>query len=202
MPEQNRRFPVSIIVIAVIAIIFGLSTAAIIVSSRGQQQDNPVIVLPTVVVRRLGVDMPAPDFTLNTLDAEGTFSGKPIALKELRGKPVLINFWASWCPPCLQETPDLVAAFKELGADTESTIGKVTFIGIGTQDDTDKLAKFAKDNSVPYLIVEDPQGTVGDAYSVLGLPTTVLVDSTGAVRKVFTGPVTRDQVVAELRKLN
>jgi cytochrome c biogenesis protein CcmG/thiol:disulfide interchange protein DsbE len=190
MAEQNRKFPISIAVIAVIAVVFGLSTAAIIVSSRGAQQDNPVIVLPTVSMRRLGVDIPAPDFTLNTL------AGKPVSLKGLRGKPVLINFWASWCPPCLQETPDLVAAYKELGED------KVTFIGIGTQDDTDKLAKFASDNNVPYLIVEDPKGTVGDSYSVLGLPMTILVDSTGTVRKVFTGPVTKDQVVTEMRKLS
>ena len=189
MTEQKRQLPVSIIVIAIIATVFGLVTAAIIVSSRGPQQDNPIVVLPTVSVRRLGVDVPAPDFTLNTLD------GKPVALKELRGKPVLINFWASWCPPCLKETPDLVAAYKELGQD------KVTFIGIGTQDDTDKLAKFAKDNSVPYLIVEDPKGTAGDSYSVLGLPMTILVDSNGIVRKVFSGPVTTDQVVTEMKKL-
>ncbi len=187
---QNRKYPISIIVIAVIAVIFGLSTAAIIVSTRGPQRDNAIIVLPTMSVRRLSIDVAAPDFTLDTLD------GKPVTLKEWRGKPVLVNFWASWCPPCLQETPDLVAAYKELGSDS------VTFIGIGTQDDTDKLAKFTKDNNVPYLIVEDPQGSVSDAYSVMGLPMTMLIDSTGIVRKVFTGPVTKDQVVTEMRKLN
>jgi peroxiredoxin len=189
MSEQNRKAPNGIIVIAVIASIFGLVSAAIIVSSRGTQQDNPVIVLPTVNVRRLGVDVPAPDFTLNTLD------GKPVSLKDLRGKPVLINFWASWCPPCLQETPDLVAAYQELGA------SKVTFVGIGTQDDTDKLLKLSTDNKVPYIIVEDPRGKAGDAYAVIALPMTILVDSNGTVRKVFTGPVTKEQVITEMGKL-
>jgi len=199
MPEQKRQLPISIIAIAVVAIVFGLVSAAFIVSSRGTQQDNPVIVLPTVNVRRLGVDVPAPDFALAVFAPGQTPLGRPIGdtirLADMRGQVVVLNFWASWCPPCLQETPDLVAAYKELGEN------KVTFVGIGTQDDTDKLAKFANDNKVPYLIVEDPRGEAGDAYSVLGLPMTILVDSKGIVRKVFTGPVTKDQVVAEMGKL-
>ncbi|MCL4504937.1 MAG: TlpA family protein disulfide reductase [Chloroflexi bacterium] len=189
MSEQKRRLPTSIIVIAIVAAVFGLGTAAIIVKSSPTTQDNPVIVLPTANIRRLGVDTPAPDFTLKT------FNGTPVSLKDLRGKRVLINFWASWCPPCLQETPDLVAAYKELGD------SGVVFVGIGTQDDSDKLKKFAADNKVTYTILEDPKGSVSDAYSVLGLPTTVLVDSQGIVRKVFSGPVTKDQVITEIKKL-
>ena len=189
MSEQKRGLPASIVVIAIVAVLFGLGTAVIIIKSTPTTQDNPVVVLPTANIRKLGVDATAPDFTLKTFD------GTPVSLKDLRGKRVLINFWASWCPPCLQETPDLVAAYNELGD------SGVVFVGIGTQDDSDKLKKFAADNKVDYTILEDLQGSVSDAYSVLGLPTTVLVDSKGIVRKVFTGPVTKDQVIAEMKKL-
>jgi cytochrome c biogenesis protein CcmG, thiol:disulfide interchange protein DsbE len=186
--KPKKRFPTSIVVLVVIAALFGFGMGYIIISSR-PSGENPVIVLPTSNVIQVGIDEPAPDFSLNT------FAGKPVALKDLRGKRVLINFWASWCPPCLRETPDLVAAYKALGDNS------IAFVGIGTQDDTDKLKKFADDNQVPYTILEDPKGKVSDAYGVLGLPTTVLVDGNGIVRKVFTGPVTKDQVISEIRKI-
>ena len=186
--KAKRRFPLSIVVLATIAALFGGGMGLIIVSGR-PSQDNPLVVLPTSSVRQVSVDAPAPDFTLNT------FEGKPVTLKELRGKRVLINFWASWCTPCLRETPDLRDAYKALSADN------VAFVGIGMQDATDKLKKFVADNGVPYIIVEDPKGKVGDVFGVLGLPTTVLVDSNGIVRKVYTGAVTKDQVIADIRKL-
>ncbi len=188
MTEQKRRLPASIVVIALVAAVFGLGTAAIIVKSI-PTQNNPVIVLPTANIRRLGMNAPAPDFTLKTFD------GKAVSLKDLRGKTVLINFWASWCPPCRLETPDLVAAYQELGG------SGVAFVGIGTQDDTDKLKQFVAENKVTYTILEDPKGAVSDAYNVLGLPTTVLIDSKGLVRKEFSGAVTKDQVIAEIKKL-
>jgi peroxiredoxin len=189
MDKPKRKFPISILVLAAIAAVFGFGTGVIIISSR-PTSDNPLIVLPTSNVRGLSEGSSAPDFTLQTL------SGQGITLKDLRGKRVLINFWASWCPPCLAETPDLKAAYNQLREEN------VAFIGIGTQDETDKLKKFSDENSVPYTIVEDPKGTVGDSYGVLGLPTTVLVDSKGIVRKVFTGPITKDQVIAEFSKMN
>ncbi|HEY3340874.1 MAG TPA: TlpA disulfide reductase family protein [Anaerolineae bacterium] len=189
MDKPKKRFPISILVLAAIAAVFGFGTGVIIISSR-PTSDNPVIVLPTSNMRTLSEGSSAPDFTLQT------FTGQGVTLKDLRGKRVLINFWASWCPPCLGETPDLKAAYNQLREEN------VAFIGIGTQDETDKLKKFSAENSIPYTIVEDPKGTVGDSYGVLGLPTTVLVDSKGIVRKVFTGPITKDQVIAEFGKIN
>lgn len=179
--------------LAAIAALFGIGTGFIIANSRSTA-DNPVIVLPTSSINMVRENAPAPDFTLNT------FAGQSVALKDLRGKRVLINFWASWCPPCVRETPDLKAAYIALKAEQKED--NIAFVGIGLQDDTDKLKKFVADNAVPYIIVEDPKGKVGDAYGVLGMPTTVLVDSSGVVRKVFTGPVTRDQVIAEIKKLS
>jgi peroxiredoxin len=191
-PRQPRqRFPLSILILAVIAAVFGFGMGWVIINSRPAAQ-NPLVVLPTSGVRSIGVGTAAPDFTLNTL------TGQPMTLKNLRGKRVLINFWASWCPPCLKETPDLRDAYNALRAQDEN----VAFVGIGLQDDTDKLKKFADENQVSYTVVEDPKGKVGDAYGVLGMPTTILVDSNGIVRKVFTGPVTKEQLLTEMKKLS
>ncbi|MCL5999558.1 MAG: TlpA family protein disulfide reductase [Chloroflexi bacterium] len=187
--HPKKRFPVSILILATIAALFGLGTGLIIVNSNNGQQDGP-IVLPTSSFSGLREGVQAPDFTLNTL------SGKPVALNSLRGRRVLVNFWASWCPPCLQEMPDLKAAYTALKDDG------VEFVGIGLQDETANLQKFVADNVVPYIILEDPKGTVGNAYGVLGMPTTILVDSNGVVRKVFKGPVTKDTVIAEMNKLS
>lgn len=189
MDQPKRRFPVSLLILAAIAAVFGFGAGLIIVNSRPVE---PVagFSLPTAVTRRLAVNQLAPDFSLNT------FSGEPITLANLRGKRVLINFWASWCPPCLKEMPDLVSAYNELRGEG------VEFVGIGMQDETAKLKQFVEEQQVPYIIVEDPKGDVGLRYAVLGMPTTVLVDSGGIVRKVFTGAVTSEQVLDEMRKIN
>ncbi len=189
MVQPKKRFPYSILILAAIATVFGFGMGLIIVSGHSTA-DNPVIVIPTSDVHQLAVGSPAPDFALRT------FSGQTVSLKDLRGKRVLINFWASWCGPCQRETPDLQSAYNQLRGQN------VVFVGIGTQDETANLKKFVDDNRVTYTIIEDPLGKVGDTYGVLGLPTTVLIDSNGVVRKVFTGEVKQDQVVEELKKLS
>ncbi len=189
MVQPKKRFPYSILILAAIATVFGFGMGLIIVSSHSTA-DNPALVIPTSDVHQLAVGSPAPDFSLRT------FSGQTVSLKDLRGKRVLINFWASWCGPCQRETPDLQSAYSQLRG------RNVVFVGVGTQDETDKLKKFVADNGVTYTIVEDPNGTVTDRYGVIGLPSTFLIDTGGVVRAVYTGPVTRDQVLADVAKLN
>jgi peroxiredoxin len=163
--------------------------AGLIIAGTANRAQQAVAVPPTAVLRFLRENEPVPDFTLVTLD------GRTVRLGDLRGKPVLINFWASWCPPCLRETPALVEAYKEL---KES--GAV-FVGIGTQDDTANLKKFVDDNQVPYTVVEDPLGKVSGQYRVLGMPTTFIVDQDGLLRKVFNGEVQKEQVIEAMRGL-
>jgi cytochrome c biogenesis protein CcmG, thiol:disulfide interchange protein DsbE len=138
----------------------------------------------------LRVGKPAPEFSLKTLDGAGT-----VSLGQLRGKRVLINFWASWCTPCIEETPALIEAYRNLNDPT------VAFVAIGMQDDLANLKKFAVDYGVPYLVVSDADGAVGDAYAVRGLPTTILIDSSGVVQNIVSGPVQRDKVVDLIGRL-
>ncbi len=118
----------------------------------------------------------APNFLLETLD------GKEMRLSDLRGQPVVINFWATWCQPCRKEVPELVAAYnsyRERG---------LVILGVNLQEGKGIVRPFAEDFGMNFPILIDRDGEVGDEYRVLGLPTTYFVDRDGVVRSVFTGP--------------
>ena len=122
----------------------------------------------------------APDFLLQTLD------GKTLRLSDLRGKPVLINFWASWCGPCREETPQLLKTFDENKA------RGLAIVGVNLQE-ADSLARsFVTEWGIPYQVVMDRRGEVAQTWHVggaAGLPSTFFIDAGGIVRKVVLGPV-------------
>ncbi|MGQ9815296.1 MAG: redoxin domain-containing protein [Candidatus Roseilinea sp.] len=187
-PKPRPRSPWPIVILAGIAALFGFG-AGLLIATSANQPGAPVTVPAAPVIQFLRENEPAPDFELQTFD------GQTVRLSDFKGRPVLINFWASWCPPCKEETPDLIAAYREL-----KDINAV-FIGVGTQDDTDKLKQFAEEHQIPYLVVEDPLGKVSNRYRVLGMPTTFLIDTDGILRKTINGVVTRNQIVTEMRGL-
>ncbi len=115
------------------------------------------------------VGRPAPDFTLPTL------SGGTLALHSLRGKPVVLNFWASWCVPCLAETPLLVRLHKIYGP------RGVVFVGVNVEDQAPDARRFVGQYHVDYTVVQAPDETVMRAYALLGLPTTVFIGADGVV---------------------
>ncbi|MCS7059572.1 MAG: TlpA disulfide reductase family protein [Anaerolineae bacterium] len=186
--SPKRLSPWPIVILAGIASLFGFG-AGLLIASTANQPAAPASLPAQPVMQFLRENEPAPDFQLQTFD------GRAVRLSDFKGRPVLINFWASWCPPCREETPDLVAAYEQL-----QDINAV-FIGIGTNDDTEKLKQFAQEYAVPYLIVEDPLGDVSRQYRVLGMPTTFLVDKDGILRKIVNGVVTKEQVITLMREL-
>jgi thiol-disulfide isomerase/thioredoxin len=119
-------------------------------------------------------------------------SGKTVGLDSLRGRPLLINFWATWCGPCKEEMPDIQRlAAGELGA-------KLAVVGIGI-DDPDKLASFSKEIGITYQILQ--AGVPGlDLMKSLGnragaLPFTLVLDAAGRVVTRHTGKLTREQLL-------
>ncbi len=132
---------------------------------------------------------PAPEIVLTSTD------GQEIRLSDFQGKPVLLNFWATWCPPCRAETPDLQATHREIG-------DKLVIIGVNmTSQDGGDVEAFLREFGVTYPVVLDPDGTAARAYNILGLPTSVFIDRNGIVQEVFTGAVNKAYIESKVPEL-
>lgn len=125
-------------------------------------------------------------------------SGKQVALAQYKGKPLVVNFWATWCPPCVDEMPELNALQQELGAE------KVRIVGIGI-DSPSNIAEFAQKQKISYpLLVAGMGGTelsrqLGNKAG--GLPFTVMFDAQGQVRKQYLGRLKMDDLRRDLQAL-
>lgn len=118
----------------------------------------------------------APDFTVKDADHSVTLSG-------LRGKVVVLNFWATWCPPCVEETPSLVQMqqrMKDKG---------VVVLAVSVDADADAYHRFLKDHGVNLLTVRDADQKSNSLYGTIRFPETYVIDRNGVVRRKFIGPV-------------
>ena len=135
----------------------------------------------------------APDFLLETPD------GSQLRLSDLRGKPVLVNFWASWCKPCRQEMPEIVRAYN-----TYRAVG-FTVVGVDLQENTDQVKAFAAEFGMTFPLVIDRTGDVGATWHiggpVKGIPASYFIDGDGIVRARAFGPLTPDTLAEHLRAI-
>jgi peroxiredoxin len=126
------------------------------------------------------LDAEAPDFTLKDM------SGKEIKLSALRGKPVMINFWATWCPPCRDEIPVITSMYNET-----HTSGNYEILGVATQSDDSTVRAFSDELKMNFPLLPDVDSRVVSLYHVLPIPTTFFIDKDGIIRLIQTGSVTR-----------
>ncbi len=118
----------------------------------------------------------APDFTVQ--DSDHT-----ITLSQFRGQVVVLNFWATWCPPCIEETPSLVrmtARMKDKG---------VVVLAVSIDADDAAYHRFLKDYSVNMITVRDEARKASDLYGTFGWPESYIIDRKGVIRRKFIGPV-------------
>lgn len=132
---------------------------------------------------------PAPAFTLRRLDTNGPFS-----LSDYKGKPVVINFWASWCGPCKYEHPVLEWAVREYG-------DKATFVGVIFEDTEEDARKFLNANGTPMPQLIDPNSTTSVDYGVAGVPETYFINSEGIIVDKYVGPISPDKMQQHLKAL-
>ena len=119
------------------------------------------------------------------------FDGENVALADHAGTPVVLNFWASWCPFCIAEMPD----FEDV---SNAYADEVTFIGVNLQDDAGAADSLAVETGVTYQLARDPQGVVYSAFGGIGMPTTVFIDADGVVAEVVTGQLSQDALEAKV----
>jgi cytochrome c biogenesis protein CcmG/thiol:disulfide interchange protein DsbE len=123
------------------------------------------------------VENAAPVFTLPQLD------GQPLTLSNFRGKPTIVNFWASWCPPCRHELPALQAAY-------DAHRDEIGFIAVDVKEEPGVVTSFIEELGLSFPVVLDLDGQVSDvSYEVRGLPTTIFVDVNGVVAARHVGPL-------------
>jgi cytochrome c biogenesis protein CcmG/thiol:disulfide interchange protein DsbE len=162
----------------------------------------PLAVVPVLVLLAYGfrtdpraipsplVGKPAAPFTLTTFD------GKPISLESLRGRVVVVNFWASWCvPACYDEAPSLERAwqaYRDRG---------VVLVGVNIQDKEEPARRFLDRFGHTFPNAPDPAGRVSVDYGVYGVPETFFIDRAGRVRFKHVGAVTDEILKQQLDKL-
>lgn len=120
-------------------------------------------------------------FSVPALDGEGE-----VSLADYRGRPVILNFWASWCGPCRREMPELVAFARENP--------EVAVVGLAVMDERGDSRRFAREFDVPYDLGVDADGEVAGDYEATGLPVTVVIDREGREASTWFGPIGREDL--------
>lgn len=119
----------------------------------------------------------APDFSLETID------GGEITLSALRGRIVVVNLWASWCPPCRAEMPAFQAVYEDFGAQDLVVLA----VNMTFQDSEAEASSFAAELGLTFPIALDHSGEIAESYRMRALPTTFFIDAEGIIRQVLVG---------------
>jgi peroxiredoxin len=122
------------------------------------------------------VGSPAKEFTL-------TDSDRSVSLNQYRGQVVLVNFWATWCPPCVEELPSLMNLQERMKG------RGIAVVGVSIDVDGDAYHRFLKLHNINFVTVRDPEQKVASMYGTSGWPETYIIDRQGVLRRKFVGPV-------------
>ncbi len=135
------------------------------------------------------VGRPAPQFTVQDAD-------RKVSLSDHKGKVVVLNFWATWCPPCVEEMPSLVAMQAKMK-------DKVIVLAVSTDQDKAAYDRFLVDHKIALLTVRDPEFKSSTLYGSFRYPETYVIDAHGILRRKFIGPVewTKPEIMDYLAKL-
>jgi len=163
---------------AITGLFIALLVVAFLLSQRNAPQENASMTKET-----------APNFSITLFDG-GNFQ-----LSEHKGKPVLINFFASWCVPCKEEMPALEKMSREYKAKG------VSFLGIAVDDSEEKARKFVEELGVSFATGHDNTGDIKEAFGLYGVPTTYFIDKEGVINYLHAGGVTERLLQHELDKL-
>lgn len=131
---------------------------------------------------------PSTDFTMYKLD------GTPLKLSDLAGQPIVLNFWATWCPPCRAELPDFQAAYETYG-------DRVTFVMLNVSESIETAQAFFAENGYTFPLYADLDDDASNAYGVTGIPTTIMYDAAGNILDSHIGMIDGNTLTEGINKL-
>ena len=131
---------------------------------------------------------PAPDFTLTDLN------GNRVSLSQFLGQPVVINFWATWCPPCRVEIPHLIEAY-------EREQGQVVFLAISLDEPESVVRGFVEEQGMPFTILLDDGGKVAATYRVNSIPVTLFISRDGMITARYVGQMSPSKIEDGLSRI-
>jgi peroxiredoxin len=170
-------------VIAAIVLI-ALFTVAIVQAMDKKAEENEVV---ETGATGIAIGVKAPDFELKTLD------GKNVKLSDFKGKKVILNFWATWCPPCKAEMPEMQKFYEEDHKD-------IVLLAVNIDPQLD-VQKFVDEMSITFPIPLDEDDEVNSVYQVISIPTTYFIDTKGIIREKHIGAMTYDHMKNYLSNL-
>ncbi|KLA31296.1 MULTISPECIES: TlpA family protein disulfide reductase [Bacillus cereus group] len=158
------------------------------------KQEKSEAVMKEIIARNgIEIGKSAPDFELTKLD------GTNVKLSDLKGKKVILNFWATWCGPCQQEMPDMEAFYKEHKENVE--ILAINYTPSEKGGGEEKVSNFAKEKGITFPILLDKNIDVTTAYKVITIPTSYFIDTKGVIQDKFIGPMTQKEMEKRVAKL-
>lgn len=170
--------------------------------NKGVLAVGAVLVLPLLYVLAKGfehdprqIDSPLLDRAAPVFALAPVGGGPVVSLASLRGKPAVVNFWATWCEPCKAEHADLQAAAR-------AWEGRASFVGVVYQDTPEKIDAWLARMGSAYPTLVDTGSAVAMAYGVYGVPETYVIDAQGTIREKITGPIDPAALDARLRALS
>ncbi len=180
MKEKTRKILliVSIIVIAVI----------ILIIENPYRETRLIEQQATKAEVGIGIGNLAPDFELQDLDGNG------VRLSDFRGKAVIVNFWATWCPPCKEEMPILNQKSIELS-------DSLVVLGVNLQENPNAIKPFIKELDISFIILLDPTAEIKSAYDVFTQPVSYFIDRNGIIKARKFGPFTEDELETNINKI-
>ena len=139
-------------------------------------------------------DQIAPDFTLFNLQ------GEDVTLSELRGKRVVLNFWATWCPPCEAEMPHMQKYYDKYAEEDN-----VEIVGVNLtyeRETVERVEQFVKSYNISFPIVYELDESVASMYEILTIPSTFMIDTEGKIQKKIIGPLDLETLRDNVKQLN
>ncbi|ESU33976.1 hypothetical protein G3A_03480 [Bacillus sp. 17376] len=144
------------------------------------KMEEPQAIEVSKATTGIGAGMVAPTFTLKNL------AGEEVSLNDYRGKKVMLNFWATWCPRCKEEMPAMEQFYKEHSKEVE-----ILAVNLDPQNN---VKSFVKENELTFPILLDQVGTTQQTYAIISIPTTYIIDEQGLILKKHIGSMTYEQM--------